>query len=241
MLAPLIAKLRHFDALGEPELSLLERAAGRVRRLGPHESLVREGDAPRVVHFLLSGYTCRYKVLGDGRRQITALLVPGDTCDLHGFLLPRMDHGVVTLSNCTVAQVARDVLVELTESRPRIARALWWSTLVDEAILREWLGNIGRRTASQRIAHLFCELLVRLQAVGLAHGDAYDFPLTQAELADAAGLSTVHVNRTLQELRAAGLITLRGKQLTIVDVERLKAMAGFDPAYLHLADPKGED
>ena len=110
-----------------------------------------------------------------------------------------------------------------------------WSTLVDEAILREWVGNIGRRTASQRIAHLLCELLVRLKAVGLAEDDVYEFPLTQAELADAAGLSTVHVNRTLQELRAAGLITLKSRLLTIRDVERLKALAGFDPAYLHLA------
>lgn len=238
MLAPLIARLRHFDAIEAQDLELLERAAGRVRRLGAHESLVREGDAPRVVHFLLSGYTCRYKVLGDGRRQITALVVPGDSCDLHGLLLQRMDHGVVTLSSCTVAQVSRDALLELAEERPGIARALWWTTLVDEAILREWIGNIGRRTASQRIAHLFCELLVRLQAVGLAPGNAYEFPMTQAELADAAGLSTVHVNRTLQELRGAGVIALRGKQLTVVDVERLKAMAGFDPAYLHLAPPQ---
>lgn len=235
MIAPLIAKLRHFDPLEDDDRALLLRAAGKVRRLGAHESIVREGDVPRVVHFLVSGYTCRYKLLTDGRRQITALLVPGDTCDLHGFLLARMDHGVITLSSCTVVQIARETLLELTETRPRIARALWWSTLVDEAILREWLGNIGRRTASQRIAHLFCELLTRLQVVGLAQDNSYDFPLTQAELADIAGLSTVHVNRTLQELRAAGLITLRGKTLSVIDFERLQAVAGFDPSYLHLA------
>jgi CRP-like cAMP-binding protein len=150
-----------------------------------------------------------------------------------------MDHGVLTLTNCTLAQMPREAVIEITEKHPRLARALWWTTLVDEAILREWVGNIGRRTASQRIAHLFCEFLVRLQAIGLAEGGAYEFPLTQAELADATGLSTVHVNRTLQELRAAGLITLKGRLLTIRDAERLKALAGFDPGYLHLTPGQG--
>lgn len=241
MISQFLAKLRRFDSLSEEDLSVLESAAVKVRRLASHESVVREGDVPRSVHFLLSGYTCRYKVLSDGRRQITALLVPGDSCDLNGFLLNRMDHGIATLSVCALAQISRDAMVELTEKRPRLTRALWWSTLVDDAILREWLGNIGRRTASQRIAHLFCELLVRLQAVGLAQDNAFEFPMTQAELADTTGLSTVHVNRTLQELRAAGVITLRGKMLTINDVEALEATAGFDPFYLHLGTPASSE
>jgi CRP-like cAMP-binding protein len=150
-----------------------------------------------------------------------------------------MDHGVLTLTNCTVAQIPREALLEMTEKHPRIVRALWWTTIVDEAIVREWVANVGRRTASQRIAHLFCELLTRLKAVGLAEDDPFEFPLTQAELADATGLSTVHVNRTLQELRASGLITLKGRLLAIHDAERLKALAGFDPIYLHLAPGQG--
>jgi CRP-like cAMP-binding protein len=238
-IGPLAAKLRRFDELGDEDIRVLARAVSKTRQLGPQESVVREGETPQTVHLLLSGHTCRYKVLSDGRRQITAVLVPGDTCDLHGFLLRRMDHGVLTLTNCTLAQMPREAVLEITDKHPRIARALWWSTLVDEAILREWVGNIGRRTASQRIAHLFCELLARLDAVGLAEDGSYEFPLTQAELADATGLSTVHVNRTLQELRATGLITLKGRMLAIRDAERLKTLAGFDPTYLHLTPGQG--
>jgi CRP-like cAMP-binding protein len=233
-IGPLVAKLRRFQDVGDEDVHVLARVASTVRRLGAQEDIVREGETPQSVHVLLSGHTCRYKVLSDGRRQITAVLVPGDACDLHGFLLRRMDHGVLTLTTCTLAEMPREAILEITETHPRLARALWWTTLVDEAILREWVGNIGRRTASQRIAHLFCELLARLKAVGLAEDDSYEFPLTQAELGDATGLSTVHVNRTLQELRGAGLIRLKGRLLTVRDAERLKALAGFDPAYLHL-------
>jgi CRP-like cAMP-binding protein len=183
-------------------------------------------------------FACRYKFTSDGRRQIMAYLVPGDFCDLHVFILKHMDHSIATLSPCTVVDIPRAHVLELTE-RPAIARALWWATLVDEATLREWLVNIGQREAAQRIAHLLCELLLRLRAVGLANGDSYELPITQAELGDTTGVSTVHVNRSLQALREAGLITLKAKYLVILDAKRLEKFSGFRANYLHLNGEAG--
>ncbi len=169
-----------------------------------------------------------------------ALLVPGDLCDLHAAILGAMDHGIATLSPCTVAAIPRATVEDLTTNHPRINRALWWSTLVDEATLREWLVNMGQRPADRQLAHLLCELRVRLDTVGLvAEGGSYELPLTQEELADVLGLSPVHVNRVLQQLRGDGLIATRGKTLTIRDVARLEAFAGFDPNYLHLMPGPG--
>jgi CRP-like cAMP-binding protein len=168
------------------------------------------------VHLILDGFACRYKLTDEGTRQIMAYLVPGDFCDLHVFILKEMDHSIATLSRCTVGDIPRDRILTLLE-RPAIAKALWWATLVDEAVLREGLVNIGRREAAERIAHLVCELLLRLRAVGLANGGGFELPITQAELADIVGLSDVHVNRSLQALREAGLITLKGKHLVILD------------------------
>jgi CRP-like cAMP-binding protein len=177
---------------------------------------------------------CRYKLVAGGGRQIMAYLVPGDFCDLHVFILKAMDHSIGTLSQCSVVSIDRARIVELTE-RPAIARALWWATLVDEATVREWVVNVGARPADERLAHLLCELLVRLKAVGLADGGSYELPITQVDLADTVGLSTVHVNRVLQRLRALELITLRNGRLVILDVEKLNAFSGFNPNYLHLS------
>jgi CRP-like cAMP-binding protein len=165
-------------------------------------------------------------------------LVPGDFCDLHVFILKEMDHSIATLSRCTVVKIPRQCILELTE-RPAIARALWWAALVDEATLREWLVNIGARPAEQRLAHLLCELLSRLRVVGLADGGQYELPVTQQELGDTTGMSNVHVNRVLQRLRRDGLITLKDKNLVILDVNRLNAFSGFTPNYLHLDGQNG--
>lgn len=163
-----------------------------------------------------------------------AFLVPGDFCDLHVAILGAMDHGIATLSGCTVVDIPVLTVEDLTSNHARINRALWWATLVDEGILREWLVNMGRREAPQRLAHLFCELLVRLQTVNLAKDDSYDLPLTQSELGDTLGLSSVHVNRSLQGLRSQGLLTFERGRLSILDVPRLALFAGFDRSYLHL-------
>jgi CRP-like cAMP-binding protein len=182
----------------------------------------------------MSGIACRHKLRASGARQIMAYLVPGDLCDLDVALLDTMDHTITTLSACTIVRIPPETAVDLLEKHPRIARSLRLAQLVDEATLREWLVNIGCRSAIERIAHLFCELLLRLRAVGLAGEDSYELPITQADLGDTTGLSNVHVNRVLQDLRRQGLIELRGKRLKILNLPRLKAMAEFKPNYLHL-------
>ncbi len=230
----LVLKLALGALLTLQDREVLERMVGNGQWIGARQDLIRQGDRPENVHVVLEGFACRYKILPSGGRQIMALLVPGDFCDLRIFLLGAMDHGIATLSACRIARVPRRVIDDLTANRPAITRALWWATLVDEAILREWLVSMGRRAADKQMAHLFCELLVRLQAVGLATENAYEFPLTQIELGDTLGHTLVHVNRVLQQFRADGLITLRSRRLTIHNVPRLKAFAEFDPNYLHL-------
>jgi CRP-like cAMP-binding protein len=235
---PLVLKLEHGAALTDEDRRSLEKILGDVRHHPARHDIIREGDRPDHVHVVLEGFVFRYKMLPDGRRHIMAYLVPGDLCDLHVSILGEMDHSIATAGPCRVAYIARHTINELTERHPRITRALWWATLVDEGILLEWLVNM-ERDAEQQIAHLFCELLVRLQSVGLADENSYELPVTQAELGDTLGMSTVHVNRTLQELRRKGLLTLKGKQLTIHDVDGLKKFSGFDPNYLHLTKRRG--
>lgn len=232
---PLIRKLEQFIRLSSEEKRAIERVAGeRVRRLGPREDVIREGDRPRDVNLVLAGWACRYKQLEDGRRQVVAVFVPGDLCDLNVFILREMDHSIGAITPVTIAEIARGRIEEMTLGHPRITQALWWDTLVGAATQREWTVNLGQRTAFERIGHLLCELFLRLRAVGLTDGEACEFPLTQAEIADATGLSTVHVNRTLQELRAAGLVVLKGKVLTLPRLDALMGACLFNPNYLHL-------
>lgn len=197
---PLVRKLGNFTDLSDEDVRLLNYVARDAKYVGARQDLIREGEVPEEVHLILGGIACRYKLLPDGRRQIMAYLVAGDFCDVHVFILRAMDHSIATLSGCEVVAIPRPLMLEMVE-RPAISRALWWATLVDEATLREWVVNVGRRPSDERIAHLLCELLVRLRTVGLADG-SYAFPITQEELGDTVGLSTVHVNRTLQSLRA---------------------------------------
>ncbi|SFM96564.1 Crp/Fnr family transcriptional regulator [Methylobacterium pseudosasicola] len=234
----LIRKLESFEELTDADRAALRMFVPRVRQVGPRTDLIREGDAPGDVHLILSGYACRYKDLPDGRRQIMAYFVPGDFCDLNVFILDQMDHNIGTISPCQVVEIPRQAIEEVTTNHPRVMRALMWCALVDEAVLREWLVNIGSRQSDQRIAHLFCELLLRLEAVGHVNNNSYAFPFTQTEVADTMGLSDVHVNRTLRELRRLELITLKGRILTILDVPHLKAYCGFNPNYLHLRNAR---
>lgn len=231
---PLISKLRHGADLKEADCDRLARLAG-IRRIGARQQIVLQGDRPENVYVVLDGFACRYKVLRQGKSQIMALLVPGDFTDLHGAVLGTMDHGIMAVSACTVAELPRTAILELVENHPRICHAFHWATLVDGAILREWLVNMALREAPQQIAHLFCELLVRLRAAGVGDANSYPFPLTQQELAEVLGLTSVHVNRTLQYLRDDGLIVLRRRRLIIPDVDRLKAYCDFNPDYLHLS------
>jgi CRP-like cAMP-binding protein len=205
-----------------------------VRTVGARRDVVREGDEPRSVNLVLEGWACRYKQLPDGRRQIVSFFIPGDLCDSNVFILKEMDHSVGAITQTRIAEISQPDFQAMMDESPRITQALWWHELVNASVQREWTTNIGQRTAFERIAHLLCEMFVRLRSVGLTDGDSCDFPLTQVDLADATGLTAVHVNRTLQELRRDGLITLEHRRLTIPDLDRLQDVAMFNPNYLHL-------
>lgn len=229
----MIRKLEGFHALTRDDRDLLERHSRPLRELPAKRDIIREGDVPEDVVLILSGFACRYKLIEGGKRQIMAFLVPGDFCDFQVFILGQMDHNIGTLSRCQVVRIKREAILELTE-RPAIARAFWWASLVDAATLREWLVNIGQRTADARIAHLLCELLVRLEAVGLVKDNSYSLPISQNDLADALGVTVVHANRMLMVLRDQNLIELDARELVVQDVAQLKAFCGFNPNYLHL-------
>lgn len=237
---PLVTKLELFASLSHDDKEAVAHASSlRVRDVDAHEDIIREGDEPSHVNLVLSGWACRYKQLPDGRRQILAYFLPGDLCDLKIFILRRMDHSIASITPVRIAEIPRDTIVDLVDNGSRLARAFWWSAMVAEAIEREWIVNLGQRTAVERVGHLFCELFLRLKAIGHTNGSSCEMPLTQIELGDTTGLSTVHMNRTLQELRAQDLIMLRSKALTILDFERLKRASLFSPNYLHL-DRVGE-
>ena len=231
---PLIMKLGSFVDLSDVDRSHLDHFASFPSRMPAGQDIIREGERPERVILLLAGWAYRYKVLHDGSRQILAYLLPGDLCDAHVFILDKMDHSIGLLSDATVASIPRETMMDVTKSAPAIARALWWSAMVDEAISRHWLINIGRRDAYDRIAHLFCELWERVARVGLVIDDAFDLPLTQEQLGDSLGLTAVHTNRILQRMRGEGLITFKGKRLTILDMAGMRRAAAFDPNYLHL-------
>jgi CRP-like cAMP-binding protein len=238
MAGPLIAKLEQFTKLSSADKSALAHAASlKTRRLQPREDIIRDGDRPQQMHLILEGWACRYKVLEDGRNQITAFLVPGDLCDFRMFILREMDHSIGALTGLKVAEIPSDVILELTDNHPRIGRALWWNSLVEEAVAREWTTNLGQRNAFERVAHVLCELHLRLEAVGLTSGDggkpSFELPVTQQQLADATGMTSVHANRTVQQMRDEGLVVWKGKTLVIPNLEALKSAALFNPNYLH--------
>jgi CRP-like cAMP-binding protein len=234
-LSPLVRKLEQFVRLSSADRAFLTRAASeRLRKFAPRVDIVREGERPKDVQLVVAGWACRYKQLEDGRRQVVSFFLPGDICDLNVFILREMDHSIGSITDVAIADLSREFFEEISAGYPRIVTALWWESLVDAAIQREWTLNLGQRTALERMAHLLCELLFRLRLAGLTNGDSCDFPLTQADLADASGLSKVHVNRTLQELRSANLIVLKGKTLVVPDLRRLMDAGLFNANYLHM-------
>jgi CRP-like cAMP-binding protein len=234
LISLLIRKLEQRDTLSDEEKRALEGTVGRTREVQADEDIVREGDRPSDSTLVLEGFVARYKLLQNGKRQITALHVPGDFVDLHSFLLKTMDHSILALTPCRLVLFPHENLRRITETHPHLGRLLWLSTLIDGAIHREWLVAMGRRPAVNQIAHLICELFLRLQAVGLTKDKSFELPLTQTELSDALGLSTVHVNRIIQELRADGMVTWRGETIVIEDWPRLQQIAEFDPVFLVL-------
>lgn len=231
---PMIRKLESIFTLTDDERKALEALPMQLAVIEDDQDIVREGDRPSRSCLILSGFTCTYKVTKGGKRQIMTFGIAGDLPDLQSLHLSTLDLSIGTLTPCRVGFITHDDLRDLCERYPRIAAAFWRETLIEGAIFREWLLNVGQREAYNRIAHLFCEMLVRLRAVGLAEDHACDLPITQAEIADAMGITSVHINRVLKHMRADGLIETTGTRLTIPDWDRLKEVGEFTPRYLHL-------
>lgn len=234
ILRPFLQKVTLRDRLRPDEVAAIMGAAAEVVEIKAGEDLVVVGQRPTTSMLVARGFTCRYRILPEGTRQLMALHIPGDFVDLHSFLLKEMDHSVGALTSCLVVVFPHDRLRRLTEEHPHLARLLWLLTLLDSAIHREWLVGMGRRSALQRTAHLICETYTRLHVIDLARDNSFDLPITQSALADAVGISTVHINRVLQELRQDALITWDGGLMKIGDWDRLASLAEFDPRYLHL-------
>ena len=213
----LIRKLESIATLSVEERQAIENLPAMVRMLRPRQDIVRDGDKPSQCCLLLSGWAYRYKLIGEGRRQILSFHIPGDMPDLQSLHIQTMDHSLATLTEAKVAFIPHDSLRDLILRFPGIGAVLWRDTLVDAAIFREWMVGIGRRSAFERISHLFCEMYLKLQAVGLAENYRCPLPFTQGDLGDALGLSNVHVNRVLQEMRGKSLITLRSQTLAYSD------------------------
>jgi CRP-like cAMP-binding protein len=229
-----LEKLRARDDISAEEEQAIRGLVSEVIEVPQDKTVVRHGEELQHSLLLVSGWLGRAKDLPTGQRQIAELHVAGDFADLHGFTLKRLDHDVITLSRCQIALVPHTRLTEVTERFPHLARVLWLMTNIDASIQREWTLSLGQRAAISRMAQLFCELNARLDMVGLSTNNSYDLPLTQVELGECLGLTAVHVNRTLQELRRRELVEFQGGRLVIRDLEALKAVAQFDPAYLYL-------
>ena len=241
MASPLARLLGVYAKLSHEESAVLGRIGrGSVREVLPRRDIIHEGVEPGAVRLILEGWACRYKSLPDGRRQTLAFFIPGDLCDPNVYLLRKMDHSIGAITPLKYAEIGRAQMDALIERFPRISQAIHWHELVNASIQREWILNIGQRNAHEHLAHLMAELFHRLRAVGLTNGNRCPFPLTQNDLADATGLTSVHVNRVMLDMRQQGLFELDHRELTIPDLARLEKAAMFNPAYLHL-DHEGEN
>jgi CRP-like cAMP-binding protein len=229
-----LLKLRKRDSISAEEEAAIRGAFGEPRQAPADRVFIREGQELSESTLLIDGWMARAKDLRGGERQLSELHVAGDFVDLHSFTLKRLDHDIIALTPCTVVGMPHQKLTEITERHPHLTRVYWFSTNLDAALHRERTLSLGRRSALSRVAHLICEMHVRLEIVGLTNGDSYEFPVTQVELGECMGMTAVHANRTLQELRRRELITLRDRRLTILDMQGLKEVAEFDPGYLYL-------
>ena len=235
----LLRKLARHTPLESGDRVALGSLIGHQVRALRHRALVDRDSMSGAIHVVMSGWACRFMILPSGRRRILAFYLPGDICDFDLFTARELDQPIAAIGVARVAGIDRGQLVQVMRRQPRIERAFWSEAALDAAIQRSWTINVGHRAADRRLAHLLCELHVRLGAIGSADaatGSA--FPLTQADLGDACGLTSIHTNRAIQELRRTGLIDLNAGMLRIHDWAGLCAMASFDPAYLSV---KGDD
>lgn len=234
-----LAKLQTLRDLSFDELGAIGELSAEVRKTSSGQDILTEGDTAVQCCAVLDGLAYRYKMLGDGARQITAYDVPGDMPDLLCLHLSKIDYSLAALTSCMTAHIQHEDIIDLSARMPNVANAFWKSTLVEAAIQREWIVNMGRRPAYARVAHLICELTVRLREAPHAEARIRPLRLTQADIADTAGLSAVHVNRVMKQLKEAKLIGAQGREIRVLDFNGLQAAGGFDPAYLHMpgADP----
>jgi CRP-like cAMP-binding protein len=228
-----IDKLRGLAPLDDGDVDALATATVRSRSVPTRRDLIREGDRPGPVFVMLEGWACRYKILPNGTRQVLAYLMPGDSCDLHIGLLAEMDHNIQTITPARVATIERGEMDEIIDRHPAIAKALYIAQLIDEGTMRAWITSMGRRTSIERVAHLMCELYLRARNIGLTAEIELELPLSQLLLADSLGMTPVHLNRVLKQLRLSGAMNLKRGSLVIVDPLMLTEIAGFDENYLH--------
>ena len=230
----LARKFDQFASLDSSERAVLRRAlAAKVQMAGRGVALATQGDAPGDVEIILSGWAIRYRVAPTGKRQVLAIYVPGDVCEFGAFLMREHDSHIVAVTDVRTAAIGRAALSELTALQPRLAQGFWWESLSAASIQRQWMVRIAHAPARARVAGLICELAVRLFAVDHADDSGFAMPLTQAELADACGMTSEHTNRTLRELKQAGLVSIERGHLHLQDWDGLSAVAQFRPDYLH--------
>lgn len=229
---------RRRDQMDSDDIAALERSVSAIRDLPTRRTLIRAGEPVVESTLLLDGILCRYMDDRAGHRQLVAIHVPGDFVDLHGFPMGRLDHDIATIGPVKVAVWKHGALEDILAPRPKLQRMLWFSTLLDAAMHREWIFRLGRLGADGRVAHLICELEERLAMVGLSRGGTYGLPLIQADLAEACGLTNVHVNRVLRALREQELMTFRDGRVTIFNRPQLRALGEFEPGYLYGNHPE---
>ena len=230
----LTRRLRHSGFLSVEDARRLAEISDADQEVPAGSAVISEGANPRRVHLVKEGLACRYRILPDGRRSIMALLLPGDLCDMQVATLTHMDHSIGTLMPSRIAAIPGEVIDGLLANHPNSARALWWATLVDEAVLREWLVNLGQRRADRRMGHLCCEISLRMKLVGLAPGLLPR--LTQEQMADALGITSVHVQRVQRTLLTRGYISIEDRRIRIERFAELAEFSDFDPGYLHLSN-----
>ena len=228
-----IEKLQGYGHLNPAVVDALAQVTAKSRMVPAKRDLIREGDRPGPVFVMLEGWAFRYKILPSGTRQVLAYLMPGDCCDLHIGLLAEMDHSIQTITPAVVAMIGRAEIDELMDEHRGLAKAMYMAQLVDEGIMRAWITSMGRRASAERVAHLMCELYLRARNIGIAKEETFALPLSQLLLADSLGMTAVHLNRVLKELRIAGAMTLARGSLIITDPGKLIQIAGFDENYLH--------
>ena len=237
---PLIAKLSQFAPLSNGDVGVLNALCQREERYPAGANIAVEGEAPRSAFVVTRGIACRYRLMQDGRRQILTILIPGDFFDLHGFLLKATDHSVATIGPTRIAAIDREAVMDIVLHHPRIGAALWWSAMQEDAMLRERIVALGRRSARGRLAYFLCEIVWRQRAIGMAEDHAIRLPFTQTDLADTLGLTSVHINRVLQGFRRDELITLEHRRLTLRNFEKLEAISGLTSRYLQLGSTPPE-